>query len=76
MKPYKNAYKIPVTNITSSTDQTQNSDMQTKWTKLTATDHWYTALIPSSSPPVIVGGVDTAHKTTADIKMFNNSNKS
>ena len=45
----KNAYKIPVVNITASVDQQHNSDIPTKWTQLTVVDHWYTALIPSSS---------------------------
>ena len=76
-KGYKSAYKIPVANITASIDQQHNSDTPTKWTELTAADHWYTALIPSSSPPVVVGGEDTTGTIpTADIKMYDNSNKS
>ena len=48
-----------------------------KWTKLTATDHWYTAIIPSSSPPVVVGRMDiTGTIPTAGIKMYNKSNNS
>ena len=71
----KNAYKIPVANITASIDQQHNSDPPTKWTELTAADHWATALVPSSSPPVVVGGKNTTGTIpTADIKM--NSNKS
>ena len=51
--------------------------MQAKWTDVTATDHWYTALVPSSSPPMIVGGQDkTGTIVTADVKMYNDSNKS
>ena len=73
----KSAYKIPVANITASIDQQHNSDTPTKWSKSTSADHWNTALVPSSSPPVVVGG---QHKTgtisTADIKMYDNSNKS
>ena len=69
------AYKMPVANITASIDQQHNSDTPTKWTKLTAADHWCTTLVPSSSPPVVVGGEDTTG-TTADIKMYDNSNKS
>ena len=80
MKVNKSAYKIPVANITASTDQQHNSDTPTtptKWTKLTAADHWITALVPSSSPPVVVGGNDpTGTIPTADIKMYDNSNKS
>ena len=79
MKSYKGAYKIPVASITASIDQQQNSDTPTKWTKLTGADHWLTSLVPSSSPPVIVGGkehVNDGGMPTADIKMYDNSNKS
>ena len=73
----RSAYKMPVTNITSSNDPKLNSDAYTKWTELTATDHKQTALVPtSSSTPVIVGGEDKGYTATADIKMYDNSNKS
>jgi len=74
---YKNAYKIPVSNIT-SIDQQHNSDTLTKWTKLTATDYWLIALVPSSSPPVVVGGEGYFSEggISTDIKMYDNSNKS
>ena len=51
----------------------------TIWTKLTAADHWRIALVPGSSPPVVVGGqasIQQGGATTADIKIFDNSNKS
>ena len=75
---YNSAYKITVANITASTDQQHNSDTDTptKWTKLTAADNWNTALVTSLSPLVIVGGEDKDDITTADIKMYDNSNKS
>ena len=79
LKPYNGAYKIPVANITASGDQQHNWYWYTptKWTELTATDHTYTALVPSSSPPVVVGGQDsTGTISTADIKIYDNSNKS
>ena len=69
-------YKIPVANITAPMYQNRNSD---KWTHLTIPTHWSTSLMPNASPPVVVGG-DNMHITgtilTADIKMYNNSNKS
>ena len=68
-------YKIPVVNIT-SIDTQDNKDRFTKWTKLTGNNPYRTALVPSSSPPVIVGGKDTTYIPTADIKMYDNSNKS
>ena len=75
-KRVKSTHKIPVANITASIDQQHNSDTPTKWTVLTATDHWDTFLVPSSSPPVVVGGEDkTGTIPTADIKMYDNSNK-
>ena len=74
---YRNAYKIPVANIIASIDQQHNSDTPTKWTELTSTDHWCTALVPSSSPPVVIGEWNQIYATsTADIKMYFNSNKS
>ena len=76
LRSYSYAYKMPVANITASIDQQHNSDTPTKWAELTVADHRYTALVPSSSPPVVVGGHDTTGTTTADIKMYDNSNKS
>ena len=76
IKSNNGAYKIPVANITASIDQQHNSDTPTKWTELTAADHWGTALVPSSSPPVVVGGDDKNDIPTADVKTYDNSNKS
>ena len=76
LKGYNGAYKIPVANITASGDKQYNSDTPTKWTGLTVADHFHTALVPSSSLPVVVGGEDTTGTTTTDIKMYDNSNKS
>ena len=74
---YNGAYKIPVANITASIDQQHNSDTPTKWIELTAADHWCKALVPSSSPPVVVGGDNKIGTIpTADIKMYDNSNNS
>ena len=73
---YNCAYKLPVANITASIDQQHNSDTPTKWTELTAADNWDTALVTSLSPPVVVGGEDKDDITTADVNMYDNSNKS
>ena len=72
----KGAYKIPVANITASIDQQHNSYTPTKWTELTAADHYFSAVVPSSSPSLVVGGQDNINTPTADIKMCDNSNKS
>ena len=74
----RDGYKISVDNIT-SIDQHHNSDTPIKWTELTAVDHYFIALVPSSSPPVVVGGrdhIDDGGTPTTDIKMYDNSNKS
>ena len=75
MKSYNGACKTSVANITASNNQQFYS--ANKWTELTVTDHWRTALVPSSSLIVVVGGHDLSGAIpTADIKMYDNSNKS
>ena len=75
MKTNRSAYKIPVNEITRLGDQQQTSDTPTKWITMTSATHWDTALVPSSSPPVVVGGQDQSG-TTSDIKMYDDSSKS
>ena len=76
MQCYNGTYKIPVANITASVDRQHNSETPTKWTELTKVDHHCSALVPSSSPPVVVGEWNCSDGTpTADIKMYDNSNK-
>ena len=70
------AYKIPIASITASNDQQRNSDTPTEWTELTETDRYFIALVPSSYPPVVVGGHDEYGTTTTDIKMYDNHAKS
>ena len=73
----KQFYKIPVANITAPMYQNHSSDTPTKWTELTMPTHWYTDFMPNTSPLVVVGGEDTdGIIPTADIKMYDNSNKS
>ena len=75
MSNHRSAYTTLVANITASNDQQHNT--YTKWSELTAVDHHKAAPVPSLSPPVVVGGEDITGKTpTADIKMYNHSNKS
>ena len=73
---YNTVYKIPIAIITAAINQQHNSDAPTKWTELTASGHYCTALIPSSSPPVVVGGCDIDGISTADVRMYDNSNDS
>ena len=78
---YKNVYKISIADITVLVDLQHNSSTFANWTELTATDHYGTGQlqVPSSSPPVVVGGekhVSEGSVPTADIKMYDNSNNS
>ena len=75
-KPQRGAYKLPVASITTSVDQ-QHSETSSRWINLTPATHTSTALVPSSSPPVVVGGWKNSSKTsTADIKMYDNTDHS
>ena len=69
----RSAYKIPVAAIT-LTDQQDVHYAHIEWIKMTKATHWFTSLIPNSSPPVIVGGEDGTRTATADIEMYNYSN--
>ena len=70
------AYKIPVDDITRSGDQKQTGDTPTKWITMTDATYYNTAIVPSSSLPVVVGGYDQSGTTTSDIKMYDDSSKS
>ena len=76
-KAMKDVYTFPVANITASIDRQHNNTTSSKWTELTAVTDFYAALVSGSSPPVIVGGWNHSDKTsTADIKMYDNSDHS
>ena len=69
------AHKIPVDIITSSVTQL-TSNQTAHWTKLPKAPHYYTAVIPNSCPPVIIGGNDIQHVPTVDISMLDILNNS
>ena len=76
-KVKKGVYRFPVATITASVDEQYNSVTSSRWTELTVVPYLYTAVVPGSSPPVIVGGWNRSDKTsTADIKMYDNSDRS
>ena len=72
----RNAYEIPVDDITRSGDQQQTIDTSTKWITMTNDTHWRTALVPSSSLSVVVGGEDQSGTPTSAIKMYDDSSNS
>ena len=66
------ACKLSIDIITSTSDQLTSNH----WTKLPPAPHCYTAIIPNTSPPVIIGGDDIHYVPTADIKMLDVPNNS
>ena len=57
--------------LTSSTDKDN-----TKWHQLANAPYWKTALVPNTSPPVIIGGDDEQVNTVNDITIYDDtSNK-
>ena len=65
------AYKLSIDIITSADQLTSNH-----WTKLPPAPHCYTAIIPNTNPPVIIGGNDIQGVPTADIRVLDVPNNS
>ena len=63
------AHKVPVDIITSSAAQL-TSNQTAHWTELPPAPHYYTAVIPNSCPPVIIGGYDIQGVPTVDIRVL------
>ena len=73
-------FTIPINEIISQQQQqtqqslTSSSDKDnTKWHSLVAAPYWKTALVPNTSPPVIIGGEDRQDNTVNDITMYDNA---
>ena len=73
---------IPIDDIISLPQQTQQSltsstdKDNTKWHQLADAPYWKTALVPNTSPPVIIGGSDEQVNTVNDITIYDDtSNK-
>ena len=79
---YNGTFIIPIDDIISLPQQTQQSltsstdKDNTKWHELTHAPYWRTALVPNTSPPVIIGGQDKQDNTVNDITIYDDtSNK-
>ena len=68
----KRAYKIPVGSITKSLQLKHNAPID--WIKMAEATHWFTSLIPNSSPPVLVGGENNTNAAMDEIFMYDYSN--
>ena len=54
--------------LTSSTSEDDN-----KWSELCPTPYWNTAIVPNTSPPVIIGGDDNQSKAVNNISLYDDS---
>ena len=57
--------------LTSSTSEDDN-----KWSQLHPTPYWTTAIVPNTSPPVIIGGNDNQGKAVNNISLYDDSSNS
>ena len=69
---YSGTYKIAITDMISSIEQQASYN----WIKLNTCSSYDAAVIPNSSPPLIVGGCNTQFAATTDIKMYDIISKS
>ena len=79
---YNSTFIIAIDDIISLPQQTQHSltsstdKDNTKWHRLADAPYWKTALVPNTSPPVIIGGSDEQVNTVNDITIYDDtSNK-
>ena len=63
-------FLIDINKIITQPQHTSSTGEDNKWSRLADVPYWKTALIPSSSPPAIIGGSDKQHKTTNDITLY------
>ena len=73
-RTYKEAYKIPVTAITSSLGRKYQET--NKWVELPPSAYYYNSLIPDSSPPVFVGGEDGQGVKSSNVSMYDSFSNS
>ena len=62
--------QLPVSTITSSSDQ-----VASQWEELSPAPHHFTTTVPSSNPPLIIGG-SVKGVATSDISLYDTSKKS
>ena len=77
-KHYRETFIIPIDEIISQQQQTQQSltsstdKDNTKWHTLADAPYWKTALVPNTSPPVIIGGSKQGN-TVNDITIYDDT---
>ena len=79
-KCYNGTFTIPIDKIISQQQQTQQSltsstdKDNTKWHRLADAPYWKTALVPNTSPPVIIAGEDDQYNSVNDIAIYDDTN--
>jgi len=71
LRCYSTIHAIPVSDVTTS-----KNVQPREWLQLIQASHWAVALIPNSSPLIVLGGIDSSTIPTADIKRHDSSSKS
>ena len=73
-KGYSEAFTIPIEGILSlpqnSHSLSSTDKDNTKWHQLACAPYWRTALVPNTSPPVIIGGNDELDNAVNDITIY------
>ena len=76
-KRYNETFIIPIDDILSLPQQTHSLSStdkdNTKWHQLADAPYWKTALVPNTSPPVIIGGSDEQGTTVNDITIYDDT---
>ena len=79
-KGYSGTFTIPIDQIISQQQQTQQSltssadKDNTKWHRLADAPYCATTLVPNTSSPVIIGGEDEQGNTVNDITIYDDTN--
>ena len=75
---YRVTFIIPIDDILSLPQQTHSLSStdkdNTKWHQLADAPYWKTALVPNTSPPVIIGGNNEQLITVNDITIYDDTN--
>ena len=74
---YRKTFMIPIEGIISLQQQTHSlsstDEHSTKWHRLADAPYWKTAVVPNTSPPVIIGGEDEQDNTVNDITIYDDT---
>ena len=73
---YNGTFIITIDSLVGTEQQSINSSASAddnKWIELCKTLHWSTAIVPNTSPPVIIGGRNNRGKAVNNISLYDDS---